>query len=253
MRLSEFSKNTEALGGTCQLGHSSTAGRSRLQLVRPVHMLEPLHKLPCPCPHADGSIHTLFPVAVSAEEGAALREWVKREGATRSIEVGLGYGISALFICICEGLLANDDSSARHVVIDPYQATRFADCGLQFLEEAGLAAMIEHYAEESHIALPDSSAKVATSISRSLTVTIVSTGSSWTSSTKPHLVVVAKAAHFLAVLRTVSQRSHFVQLRHLTADPTATWPSPVFAPVSVFEVINPVSGSAAMCPLNPSR
>jgi hypothetical protein len=27
---------------------------------------------------------------------------------------------------------------ARHVAIDPNQATRFAGCGLQFLEEAGL-------------------------------------------------------------------------------------------------------------------
>jgi hypothetical protein len=34
-----------------------------------------------------------------AAEGEALREWVVRERATRTIEIGLGYGISALFIC----------------------------------------------------------------------------------------------------------------------------------------------------------
>jgi predicted O-methyltransferase YrrM len=81
-----------------------------------------------------------------------LREWVVREGATRTVEVGLGYGISALYAC--EGLLTNGDEKARHVVIDPNQATRFADCGLQFVEEAGLADLVEHHAEESQIVLP---------------------------------------------------------------------------------------------------
>jgi len=101
---------------------------------------------------SDGSVHTLFPVAASGAEGEVLRDWVTREGAVRTIEIGLGYGISALFIC--EGLLRNGDPVARHVVLDPYQATRFANCGLQFLEEAGLAERVEYYAEESQLALP---------------------------------------------------------------------------------------------------
>jgi predicted O-methyltransferase YrrM len=101
---------------------------------------------------SDGSVHTLFPVAASAAEAEALREWVIREGAAHTIEIGLGYGISALFVC--EGLCTNGDPTARHVVIDPNQATRFANCGLQFLEEAGLAQLVNYYAEESQIALP---------------------------------------------------------------------------------------------------
>jgi predicted O-methyltransferase YrrM len=100
----------------------------------------------------DGTLHSLFPVAASAAEGEALREWVLREGAAQTIEIGLGYGISALHVC--EGLLANADPAARHVVIDPYQATRFSDCGLQFLEEAGVSELVEHHTEESQIALP---------------------------------------------------------------------------------------------------
>jgi predicted O-methyltransferase YrrM len=102
--------------------------------------------------HSDGTLHNIFPVAVYAAEGEALREWVLSEGATRTIEIGLGYGISALHVC--EGLLGNADSAARHVVLDPNQATRFANCGLQFLEEAGVAGMVEHHAEASEIALP---------------------------------------------------------------------------------------------------
>ena len=100
----------------------------------------------------DGAKHTVFPVAVSPEEGEALRDWVYREGAVRTIEVGLGYGISALHIC--EGLLLNGDPAARHVVLDPSQATRFADCGLQVLEDAGVRQLVEHHVEFSEIALP---------------------------------------------------------------------------------------------------
>lgn len=101
---------------------------------------------------ADGSHHDVFPIAITAGEGEALRAWVTREGAARTIEIGLGYGLSALFIG--EALLSGGDVSARHVAIDPYQTTRFADCGLQFLEEAGLADLVEFHAEESQIALP---------------------------------------------------------------------------------------------------
>ena len=101
---------------------------------------------------SDGSRHDLFPIAITAAEGEALRSWVTREGAARTIEIGLGYGMSAL--CIGEALLSGGDASARHVAIDPYQTSSFADCGLQFLKEAGLAELVEFHAEESQIVLP---------------------------------------------------------------------------------------------------
>lgn len=101
---------------------------------------------------ADGTVHPLFPVAVSAAEGEVLRDWVTRECATNTIEVGLGYGISALFIC--EGLLKSSGVSARHVVLDPSQATRFSDCGLQLLSEAGVRDIVEYHPQPSERVLP---------------------------------------------------------------------------------------------------
>jgi predicted O-methyltransferase YrrM len=101
---------------------------------------------------SDGAVHSLFPVSVTAAEGEALREWVTRERAAHTIEIGLGYGVSALFIC--EGLLQNGEATARHVVVDPYQATRFANCGLQSLDDAGLAELVEYHAAESQTVLP---------------------------------------------------------------------------------------------------
>jgi predicted O-methyltransferase YrrM len=121
-----------------------------LEQVR--HVIERLVRDGTAVARSDGTTHSLFPVAASAAEGEVLQRWVTREGARRAIEIGLGYGISALFIC--EGLLRNADPNPRHVVVDPHQATRFANCGLQLLEEAGLAQLVEYHADESQIALP---------------------------------------------------------------------------------------------------
>ena len=101
---------------------------------------------------SDDTEHSVFPVAVSPAEGQALRDWVCREGAAKTIEVGLGYGVSALHIC--EGLLVNDVPEARHVVLDPAQSSRFSGCGLQLLEEAGVSALVQNYPQESQLALP---------------------------------------------------------------------------------------------------
>lgn len=101
---------------------------------------------------AGGSTHDVRRVSISPGEGEALREWVLRENATRTIEIGLAYGLSTLYIC--EGLLRPDLPAARHVALDPFQATRFANRGLQALREAGVAALVEHVDEISQIALP---------------------------------------------------------------------------------------------------
>ena len=101
---------------------------------------------------SDGTRHSIFPVAASPAEGETLRDWVFREGAVQTIEIGLGYGISALHIC--EGLLMHGNPAARHVVLDPNQSERFSDCGLQVLEEADVSQIVEHHSELSEIVLP---------------------------------------------------------------------------------------------------
>jgi predicted O-methyltransferase YrrM len=126
-------------------GRSASARQIRSVIDRVVHEGTAVAR-------SDGSVHKLFPTAINAKEGEALLRWVSNEAAQRTIEIGLGYGISALFIC--EGLFANGNTAARHVVIDPFQRTRFADCGLQALEEAGLESVVEHHSEASQIVLP---------------------------------------------------------------------------------------------------
>jgi predicted O-methyltransferase YrrM len=131
-------------------GDTDAGGNAALERIRLV--IERLFRERTAVARSDGTVHDLFPVAINGAEGEALREWVKRENATCTIEVGLGYGVAALFVC--EGLLANADATGRHVAIDPYQATSFANCGLQFLDEAGVVGFVEHKPDESEIVLP---------------------------------------------------------------------------------------------------
>lgn len=101
---------------------------------------------------ADASTHDVRTVSISPREGEALRRWVLRENATRTIEIGLAYGVSALYIC--DGLIRSGHSHVRHVVLDPFQAGRFANCGLQVLQEAGVASLVEYHDQISQIVLP---------------------------------------------------------------------------------------------------
>jgi predicted O-methyltransferase YrrM len=106
----------------------------------------------------DGERRELAPVAIGAAEGAALREWVQRERARRTLETGLGFAVSTLFLC--EGLLATG-GEVRHVAIDPYQfeslpehRTTYAGVGVATLEEAGVRELVELHVEPSETALP---------------------------------------------------------------------------------------------------
>jgi len=125
---------------------------SDVALARTYAVIDRLVGLGTAVAASDGSEHSLFPLAVPVAEGRRLRDWVVREGAARTIEIGLGYGLSALFVCA--GLISTGARNAHHLVIDPNQDTRFARCGLQFLEEAGVLHLVEHHAEESQIVLP---------------------------------------------------------------------------------------------------
>jgi predicted O-methyltransferase YrrM len=104
---------------------------------------------------------------ISREEGDALQRLIRASKPRVSLEVGLAYGVSALYIC--EALA--EVGGTRHIVIDPYQhgaesidfvagtdhAMRvgFDGLGLLNLERAGYAGLIEFHGEPSFRALPE--------------------------------------------------------------------------------------------------
>jgi predicted O-methyltransferase YrrM len=79
-----------------------------------------------------------------------LRDLLVAERAATVVEIGLAYGSSAL--AIGEALVTV--GAARHVIVDPFQESAFADVGWNLLREAGLDAVAELVREWSSIALP---------------------------------------------------------------------------------------------------
>lgn len=88
---------------------------------------------------------------VPPEVGDFLRTVVADVKPTASLEVGLAFGISAMFIC--DGLVRTP--STRHIVIDPGQLQEpFNGLGLHNLEKAGYKEIIDFRQMSSHLALP---------------------------------------------------------------------------------------------------
>lgn len=101
---------------------------------------------------ADGVERCVFPVALNLRAAAALRDWVLRERAVHTIEVGLAFGFSTLHIC--QALVLTGDPEARHIAIDPHQLTGYASVALCVLQDAGVAHMVDLQSEESQLVLP---------------------------------------------------------------------------------------------------
>lgn len=87
---------------------------------------------------------------ITPEEGRFLQELIWETGATQTLEVGLAYGISAMFVCDA----LRQSTGAHHILIDPHQNARWQGIGLKNLREAGYGAMIEFHERPSHQALP---------------------------------------------------------------------------------------------------
>ncbi len=100
----------------------------------------------------------LLPIhsSITMDQGRFLQTLIDELSATVTLEVGLGYGVSALFICDAIG----GKSGARHVVIDPNQerlrtgGDSWDGVGLENLRRAGYGELIEFHEEPSHLALP---------------------------------------------------------------------------------------------------
>lgn len=94
-----------------------------------------------------------FPLryAITPDVGEFLQRVVIAVRPKISLEVGLAYGISTLFIC--EAL--KKVGASRHIVMDPYESTYYKDIGLKNLRKAGYDELIEFVEGPSEIVLPE--------------------------------------------------------------------------------------------------
>ncbi len=87
---------------------------------------------------------------IPPQQGEFLQEIILDLKPKITLEVGLAYGISALFIC--EKIQSIPDS--YHIIIDPYQLTDWKGIGINNLKKAGYEGIIKFYNQISALALP---------------------------------------------------------------------------------------------------
>lgn len=108
---------------------------------------------------AQGKPLNVFPTSISEGEGRALYNIIRRTGAQKTLEIGLAYAISSLFICQAHvdnrGSGSAADAAQCHTALDPYQTIYWKSVGLLNLERAGFEPMVRFYELPSHQILPD--------------------------------------------------------------------------------------------------
>jgi predicted O-methyltransferase YrrM len=100
---------------------------------------------------SDGQVAVPLADNISREEGEFLAKIIRDVKPRTSVEIGLGYGVSTLYIC--DALVANG-LPARHIVMDPFQSTRYRSIGLRNITQAGYSRLIEFHEEPSEFQLP---------------------------------------------------------------------------------------------------
>ena len=99
---------------------------------------------------AEGNLVNPFPTRRPAgDRSAALRPGHAR-AAGATLEVGMGYGLSAQFIAQAH----HDKGSGSHVAIDPWQHHRYRSIGVSNLKTSGLDGYVQFHNAASHEALP---------------------------------------------------------------------------------------------------
>jgi predicted O-methyltransferase YrrM len=96
----------------------------------------------------DGTVVKPFPTAISRQEGEALYHLIRQLKPRATLEVGMGCGLSTLFLC--QGL--RDNASGRHTAIDPFQS-HFKGLGLHNIRQAGLSGLLTFFEEASQVVL----------------------------------------------------------------------------------------------------
>ena len=80
--------------------------------------------------------NTFEPVsAVTLETGGLLYDFIRRFRPERTLETGMAYGMSTLFMCQA----LEDNGAGCHAAIDPLQASEFKSIGVLNIHRAGLA------------------------------------------------------------------------------------------------------------------
>ena len=98
----------------------------------------------------DGTVYDIFPAAIKRPEGEAIYHLVRTLKPRATLEVGMAWGLSSLFICQA---LRDNAAPAHHTAIDPFQVHGFHSQALHNLSKAGLSDLLTFIEEPSQTAL----------------------------------------------------------------------------------------------------
>ncbi|HJQ23974.1 MAG TPA: class I SAM-dependent methyltransferase [Blastocatellia bacterium] len=99
---------------------------------------------------ADGQPVACFPTSVTYETGTVLYDLIRQHDLQKTLEVGMAYGLSSLFICQA----LKDGGAGMHTAMDPAQSSSWRSIGLLNVERAGLGHLLRFFEASSEDLLP---------------------------------------------------------------------------------------------------
>jgi predicted O-methyltransferase YrrM len=99
---------------------------------------------------AEGNSTNAFPTSISQEMGTALYKLIKEKNLNNTLEIGMAYGLSSLFICQAH----RDKDEGLHNSIDPFQKKTWNSIGLSNIQRSNLDDILTFHEAPSHEALP---------------------------------------------------------------------------------------------------
>lgn len=97
-----------------------------------------------------GARRLLFPWSIAADIGSTLHRIIVDRDCKKSLEIGLAYGMSALFMCQAH----QRKSHGLHTAIDPCQSVEFQSMGVDQVKQAGLEDYFRFFEERDFDILP---------------------------------------------------------------------------------------------------
>ena len=91
---------------------------------------------------AEGQAISAFPASILRSEGKAIYDLVRQTNAKRTLEIGLAFGLSTLFIC--QAHLDNGRATDQecHTAFDPLQSSLWKSVGLLNLERMNMRKLV---------------------------------------------------------------------------------------------------------------
>jgi predicted O-methyltransferase YrrM len=105
--------------------------------------------------YVEGLDNSIVPIpsdAIPLDMGLFLYRFLKKRKISKTIEVGLGFGTSAMFIL--DAITCTGDKDAGHVAIDPAQKDIYNNIGLDNVEKTGFVEQLWFLNKKDYIILP---------------------------------------------------------------------------------------------------